>query len=70
MGLEDDLINKFHSDEITIEMECRRMSYEFVRNQTVYCSKVGEGCIYQSETSLNGLFRCMNLEKSDVWKYA
>ena len=53
-----------------VEMDCRRHNYETIINKTVYCSKPELGCLYISEIkSPNDMYRCMSIEKKDVWKY-
>ena len=53
---------------LSITTLCRRNSYETIINQRSYCT-VEEDCIYKADKSDQYGYRCMNLEKKELWKY-
>ena len=54
--------------EDKVELLCRRFGFEFLKDQTTFCG-VDKPCLYKSDESFKGEYRCMMLEKRDLWKF-
>jgi hypothetical protein len=54
----------------TLAQLCRREHYEKISGQEVYCTNNEPyKCPYANKCYENGAYRCMKLDKRDLWKY-